>query len=252
MDTKIKSEIRESFSSPVDIIIPFHNECASVTKLLESIFRFTKGVPYRITLVDDCSASSDKGKYGDNFKDFRGIKVVKTEKHSGFGAALAAGFKATDFPYVLFMHSDCRIETATWLKELGNSLIKFKANNIPIKMVSARSDNPGDDCDVLLKGEKEDVGSDRAIEGTLPLYCALSHRELFQRIGGFIKPYPYAWYEDQELSHRMRLRGYLQGVSGKSWVKHIGGLTINKLWKKKTIREQMEKNRERCIADMKG
>jgi GT2 family glycosyltransferase len=248
MDAKIKSEIKEGFISPVDIIIPFHNECASVTSLLEGIMRFTKGIPYRITLVDDCSSN---GKYGDNFKEYKGIQVVKTQTHSGFGAALEVGFNATHFPYVLFMHSDCRVETATWLKELGNSLMKFKINNLPIKMVSARSDNPGDECDEKLKGAKEEAGSDAAISGTLPLYCALFHRELFQHIS-FIKPYPYAWYEDQELSHRMKKRGFLQGVSGKSWVKHIGGLTINKLWKKKPIREQMEKNRDRCIADMKG
>ena len=77
-------------------------------------------------------------------------------------------------------------------------------------------------------------------------------RELFDHIGGFIKEYPLAWYEDEELAFRMKHFGYKQGICGRSWVQHDGGATINALWKEDpSTKEIMEKNRSRCLEDMK-
>ena len=87
---------------------------------------------------------------------------------------------------------------------------------------------------------------------TLPLFCAMCHRDLFSNIGGFIKPYPFAWYEEDELAFRMRKCGYKQGISTKSWIRHEGGSTIKYLWNKnKDAKEIMEKNHSICVSDIK-
>ena len=80
----------------------------------------------------------------------------------------------------------------------------------------------------------------------------MCHRDLFKHIGGFIKSYPYAWYEDEELSHRMRKFGFKQGISTKAWIRHEGGSTIKYIWNKiKESKEIMENNRELCLSDIK-
>jgi GT2 family glycosyltransferase len=80
----------------------------------------------------------------------------------------------------------------------------------------------------------------------------LAPREVFQYIKGFVKPYPFGWYEDEELSHRMRAYGFKLGVSGRSWIHHEGGATVKTIvGEDPKVREIMESNRERCIADMK-
>ena len=90
------------------------------------------------------------------------------------------------------------------------------------------------------------------LQGTLPLFCAMCHRDLFRYIGGFIKPYPYAWYEDEELAFRMKKKGLLQGISVKSWIKHHGGSTIKYVWENdKEAKKIMDSNYNLCLSDMK-
>ena len=175
----------------------------------------------------------------------------RTPEHLGFGGALAYGFEKCDEPWVVFMHSDCVVEDHNWLIEMGQSLLRLKKENV--RMVSAKTNNPGDGVYPGLKASRGEYGKDIVLEeGALPLYCSMCHRDLFNHIGGFIKPYPFGWYEDEELAYRMRKYGFKQAVCGRSWVRHEGAATIGQLWKDQpeTQKIMAEENRERCIADM--
>jgi GT2 family glycosyltransferase len=245
--------------SKVDIIIPFHAQYKKVTTLIESIMLAIKSNPYHITLVDDASDNSNfSTEINEQFKKKtpEGIKpqvtCIRNNEQIGFGASLKVGFDSTELPWVLFMHSDCLVEDPNFIIEMGQSLIDWKENKIPVKMVSARSNNPGDCLKAKADiGEKDNKNIILEKE-TLPLFCFMCHRELFDHIGGFIKPYPYAWYEDEELAHRIRKFGYRQGISTRAWIKHEGGSTIKYVWNKiKKSKEIMESNRDLCLADIK-
>lgn len=245
--------------SRVDIIVPFHAQYERVSELLRSIVVSVKSNPYQITLVDDCSENKNFGE--EIRKEFaKGtpegylpqVQYIRNEEQLGFGGSLRVGFEATEQPWVLFMHSDCVVEDPNFMIDMGQSLMRWRDGGVPVKMVSARSNNPGDceaaKADRLDKGDKDIVLKDE----TLPLFCAMCNRELFRHIGGFIREYPYAWYEDEELAHRMRSKGLLQGVSTKAWVRHHGGATIDYLWSTRPeTREAMEGNRRRCIEDIR-
>jgi len=245
--------------SPVDIIVPFHAQYERVSELIRSIILSVKSNPYQITLVDDCSENTNFGEEvkreflkgtPEGFKPQ--LQYIRNEKQLGFGGSLRVGFEATEQPWVLFMHSDCVVEDPNFMINMGHSLLRWKSEGKPVKMVSARSDNPGE-CEALKAGRLDKGDEDIILENeTLPLFCAMCNRELFRHIGGFIKEYPYAWYEDEELAHRMRARGLLQGVSTKAWVRHRGGLTVNYLWElRPETRAVMEGNRQRCIEDIR-
>jgi GT2 family glycosyltransferase len=245
--------------SKVDIIIPFHAQYERVSALVRSILVSVKSNPYQITLVDDCS---DNESFGEEIeKEFSKntpqgykpqLRYIRNEKQVGFGGALRAGFEATEHPWVLFMHSDCVVEDPNFMIDLGNSLLSWKNQGVPVKMVSARSNNPGD-CDEARAGRLDKGDKDIVLDGvTMPLFCAMCNRDLFRHIGGFIKEYPFAWYEDEELAHRMRSRGFLQGVSSKAWIYHHGASTVRYMWENRPeSREVMESNRERCIEDIR-
>ena len=230
---------------PVDIIVPFHGHIDRVARLLSAILLVTRSNPYQICLVDDASPNKD---FIVQAKKIPQVLPIRLNEQVGFGGALEAGFRATQQPWVLFVHSDVVPEDGGWMVRLGESLLAMREKNV--RLMSARSDNPGDERLVGRKGEQvEDV---KLTDGAIPLYCAMCHRELFSRIGGFIKNYPYAMYEDQELAHRMRHYKFHQGVCGKSWVRHEGGVTIKALLQKKPhLQVVMEANREKCIADIK-
>lgn len=245
--------------SKVDIIIPFHAQYERVSTLVKSILMSVKSNPYQITLVDDCSENQSFGEEIQNEfskntpQGYRPqLQYIRNDQQIGFGGSLKVGFKSTEQPWVLFMHSDCVVEDPNFMIDLGNSLIAWKQSGVPVKIVSARSDNPGDcgraKAGRLDKGDKDIVLEDE----TMPLFCAMCNRDLFHHIGGFIKEYPFAWYEDEELAHRMRVRGLLQGISTKSWIHHQGGSTVKYLWESRPeCRATMEKNRERCIEDIR-
>jgi GT2 family glycosyltransferase len=252
-------ELKPFSRSAVDILIPFHSQYERVSELIRSILMSVKSNPYQITLIDDRSENKN---FGEEIKnqflkntppEFKPqVQYIRSEKRIGFGGALKLGFDSTNLPWVLFMHSDCLVEDPNFMISMGQSLLRWKREGVPVKMVSARSNNPGD-CDLAKAEILEKSEKDIVLGGeTLPLFCAMCNRDLFQYIGGFIKPYPYAWYEDEELAHRMRKKGLLQGICTKAWVRHHGGSTIKYVWENDPdSNKTMESNRSLCLADIK-
>lgn len=252
--------VPSDFMATVDIIIPFRGQYEKVTKLIESIYRLTRTNYFTICLVDDGSPNQDYiGTVARNVERSaarrrvrNNLKVIRCEEPKGFGGALRTGYDNTDNPYVCFMNSDCLVEDANWLRAMGESLLKLKADNV--RMISAMTDNivGGDPAQA---GERTTRSPDDVILGDdshLSLYCVLAHRELFPRCKGFIKEYPYGYFEDEEWAARMRHYGYKQAVCRKSWVAHEGMSTITPLWRAdpsiQTIMQ--DENRKRCISDL--
>lgn len=232
----------------VDIIIPFHGRYELVSRCLGSIFSCTPNQEYNIYLVDDCSPNKE---YLSRLSSINHrIKPIRLDKHSGFGTALAKGFVAGKGENVIFMHSDVYVDNINWLANMQRAYGKLKSERV--KLVCARTNSVGTSNSVNEKmiGSPTDETGDVISESPLPLQCALCHRELFYRIGGFIKSYPYAWYEDEELFYRMRYYGFKQAIVGNSFVWHDGGATINDLYIG-DIKETMDNNRNLCLGDIR-
>jgi len=237
----------------VDILVPFFGCYQRLYDLCKSVWYHTKSNRYHLYLIDDCSPNKT---YIPAYKNAPHTVIVQNEQQLGFGAALKRGFDAGKSEWVVFMHSDCKIETPHWLSELLT--IFFKIPNVA--MVSPLTDNPGVDNPHLI-GKKQEIRGNYILEkGYLPLYCGLSRRDIYEQIGGFIKPYPFRYYEDEELAYRMRAYGIKQVVSGTSWIHHVGAGTTgpllraqeNRLYDGPDYRKIIESNREKCIADLRA
>jgi GT2 family glycosyltransferase len=233
--------------SSTDIIIPFHGQYELVTQCVGAISSCTPNQDYTVYLVDDGSPNK-------NFLELissvnKKIKPIQLDKQQGFGAALEAGFKEGNGQTVVFMHSDVRVDNIYWLSELQKTYINLRKNGV--KLVSSRSNSAGSSANghPLLNGSLEE-SSDVISDSALPLFCTFCHRELFKRIGGFVKNYPFAWFEDEELFWRMKYFGYKQAISGTSYVTHKGSATINELCRSEKIKKIMEGNRELCLKDV--
>lgn len=251
------------FIHSVDIIVPFHGQYEKVTRLVESIYRCTRSNYFTLTLVDDFSPNetflgnmhanakktAEKRRIANNFRAIRGTH------HRGFGGAAKVAFERTDNPYVCFLNSDCVIEDTNWLRALGETLLSLK--NEGVRMVAPMTNNAVGGHE-SQQGEKTEMSQDYVLlegeEEYLTMYCFLCHRELFARCGGFLKEYPYGYYEDVEFARRMRKHSFKQAVCRNSWVRHDGQCTISTLWKRdpkiRTVME--EENHQRCIADIKS
>jgi len=250
------------FNSPVDIICPFHGQYEKLTVLLDSIFRLTRSNYYKICIVDDASPNSQFietiGKASKKNSERRNsdnvVQTIRLNEQRGFAGALKAGFEATENPYVCFMNSDCKIEDVNWLRAMGECLLSMKPQNV--RMVAPVTNNAVGGHP-LQTGEKFIRSKEHVIlekEEFLSMYCFLCHRELFNRCGGFLKEYPFGFYEDVEFAARMQKHGFKQAVCRDSWIHHEGQLTVRSVWRSNPdIQNIMEnENREKCIADIKG
>jgi GT2 family glycosyltransferase len=173
--------------------------------------------------------------------------MIRNNKRLGFGASLYEGFKEGKNPWVIFLHSDCKIDRPSWIIDLFESYHNLIGKNVA--MVAPRTNNSGI-SDPLLESNGTDATEDTVMkQGFLSLYCTLCRRDLFKHIGGFIKPYPYRGYEDEELAIRMRRYGLFQGISGRSWIYHEGSATTKKI---RNYAEILEGNRNLCLQDLNG
>ena len=238
----------------VDIIIPFHGQADKMIRAVQSIYKQTRMPGYQICLVDDCSPNEQ---ISQSFAKAPRIKYVRTPKQVGFGGAVDMGIKSTNSSWICVMHSDSMVVHPRWLEELLRTMGRLRDQRV--MMVSARSNNPGEGVPTKLKAKQRDMEEDEVLtDGFLPMYCALMHRQMFRLLGGYVKAYPYAMYEDVELAARMQSKGLRQAVCGRSWVDHLGGATINELCKKQTVpgfqgpdyQAIMEGNYERCCKDI--
>lgn len=245
------------FNVQVDLVIPFHGQYARVTELLESLFRLTRSNYYTVCLVDDCSPNAQyvetvKRNVAKTSQRKDIFQSIRSDKQRGFAASCQIGYEATNSPYVCFINSDCRIEDSNWLRAMGESLLRLKSEGV--RMVSPTTNNPVGG-DVAQYGEKFARAEDDVIltdDSYLTLYCFLCHRDLFPKCGGFLKPYPFGGYEDQEFATRMRHYGYKQAVCRSSWIYHEGEATFKNILRNNPAKvAEVSKNRQRCITDMK-
>ncbi len=247
------AENEEKKNEGFDILIPYHGQYKMVRELIGSIVLYTRNVPYRITIIDDGSPCDA---YFATLAQLDTIDGVRSETQRGFGAAVNLGIKATSRPWIVIMNSDCIVDELGWLTDMHKSLVALMKSN-KVGVVSARSDDPPGNHPLLKcnKETRKDI-KDQVSDQPLPLFCCMMPRILFEKVGP-LKEYPYGWYEDEEFFWRMKKRGYNQGISGKAWVRHLGGgdgtgATIKELWKQNPeIKTQMENNRLQCLSDLK-
>lgn len=222
----------------------------------------TRSNYYRLILVDDCSPNSsyiaevraNAEKNAMKTRQENIVMTIRNESQRGYAGACKVGYENGESPYVCFLNSDCRIEDSRWLRNMGETLLNLKPQGV--RMVSPVMNNPVGG-DPAQKGEKsiEDRESVIVPEGSfLSLPCWMVHRELFPRVGGFLKEYAFGFYEDEEFAARLKSHGYKQAVCRNAYVYHEGESTIRNLWRARpdtrTIME--EENRNRCIEDMKS
>lgn len=237
---------RSSFANAeVDILIPFHGQYTKVRNLIESILLHTLECKYLITIIDD--GSPNKNFVNDIYKHAP-VHTIQLPEQIGFAGAVNAGIAKTTHPWITVLHSDCLVKQKNWLRHLGESILSLRDQNV--KFVHARTDNPTMDNVYLPQSILTDKYPDTVVSEPepLPMICALFHRELINRIGP-LKEYPLAGYENVEFFHRMARSKYKQAVSGRAWVSHEGGGTINQLTSKQL--RLMEQNYDKCIDDLK-
>lgn len=225
-----------------DIIIPVWNQFALTKDCIESIFKNTTNIDYRIILVDNASDDETKNYLEGLNKSWpRQISLIRNEKNLGFIKAVNQGIAASRAPYLCLLNNDTLV-TKNWLKEM----IAIAETGEDIGIVNPSSNNlgqkPAGGEPLELYAEKISKESGQFIElGAAIGFCMLIKRKVFEKIGTFDEIYGMGNFDDTDFSRRAVKAGYRCVRACGAYVYHRENTSFNKI---KTFEDDFKRNKE--------
>lgn len=207
----------------ISIIIVNYNTRDLLEKCLESVFGHTSGFSFEVILVDNASTDDSVAMVRQRFS---GVQVIPLEENIGFGNANNRGVAEASGDYLFFLNSDTMLRDnaihTLWnfMKNnpccgiAGGNLVNFEGT--PIHSYSIAFPGPFADLSRFFrKFHKVVYGKSWEYNYTgKPMSVAyvtgadlMIRRELFLEAGGF-DPDFFMYYEETELSYRIKRRGY--------------------------------------------
>jgi GT2 family glycosyltransferase len=177
--------------------------------------------PHRLLVVDNASSDGT----AELLASFPEARVLRLPRNLGFAGGVAAGLAALDTPYMALLNDDA-VPSPGWLAALLAALPGHAAVTSRMLLPSGRLNNAG----VVLRADG--YGVDRGMgEPDGPPYdqpgevfgfsggAALLSVPVLRAIGGFPAPF-FLYYEDTDVSWRLRLAGHAVGYAPGAVVRH--------------------------------
>jgi len=210
------------------IVIPSHSRADLLAVCLRSV-RLHAPPDTEIIVVDDGSVDN---RVSEVAASFEGVRVIRHAKAQGFCAAANRGIEAANGVFVELLNDDARVE-AGWAEHAIRLFAEPKIGCVaPLVLIDGdrgptRIDSAGDDYD--LGGFAKKIGHrERLSPGHLIRKevfgasgsSAFYRRDLLTILGGFPNHFG-SYFEDVDLSWRIKNKGYLTVYEPKSIVWHL-------------------------------
>jgi len=192
--------------------------------------------PRRTIVVDNASVDDSMSELAERFP---WIEVVQLDRNVGFAAAnnLAVGM-ADDCEWIALLNPDAYAEPR-WLEELlaaaRDQRFAFFGSMLVRATAPGELDGTGDVLHVSGLAWRRDHGAPVTPDSRPPeeifspcAAAALYRRAAFQAVGGFDEDF-FCFYEDTDLSFRLRLAGYRCQLVPSAVVHHVGGATTGQV-----------------------
>lgn len=186
----------------ITVIVPMYNAAHLIDRCFQPILgMLERGEIQDLLVVDDCS--TDGG--GDVLRE-RGIRVLRSPRQGGPGAARNLAVGQVDTDYVWFIDSD-----VVAADDAGRVLREVLATGRPAAVVGSYDNTPA--AENFLSQYKNLIhhyyhhrASDDA--STFWAGCGVVRRDVFVQVGGFDEErFPYPSIEDIDLGYRIREAG---------------------------------------------
>ena len=215
----------------VSIVIPVRDQPALTHACLSAIADHTPAGQYEVVVVDNASGRVTRRM----LRHVDGIRVVRKFHNAGFVDACNAGAKIATGQFVVFLNNDT-VVCQGWLDALIVALAKYPgAGAVGAKLLYPDgrlqeaggiifSDGSGWNCG---RGEDPDAPEYNYVREVdyCSGACLMVRRPLFEALGGFDRAYAPAYYEDADLSFRLREQGHSVLYQPAARVLHVEGAT---------------------------
>lgn len=210
------------------IVIPNYNGREYLEKCLASVLADRTLEGARILVIDNGSSDGS----AEAAEAIKGVEVIRMGENTGFCAAVNAGIRASDTPYVILLNNDLTIESGfvgAMEKALEEDPKAFSAG-AQMRMMKApdRMDNAGDYYCAL--GWAYDFGKGKKVAERYlkPSHvfaacggAAIYRRSILEEIGLFDERH-FAYLEDVDIGYRARIFGYHNLYEPKALAYHAG------------------------------
>ena len=239
-----KEEPQRFISEPplVSVIIVNYEGIKWLQLFMAQLIHNTSYPHFEVIVVDNASSDGSVEYLQDKFSQ---VKIIKLTENRGYAHGTNVGVKEANGEVLAFLNNDIEV-TPEWLSEAVSKLY----SQDDIGAVQCKSifhgtkdliDSVGlsiDRCNVALiigRNEKDTGQYDTLSEiGAFSGGSMLIRRKLFKQIGGFDETY-FMYFEDVDLSWRLKMSGYKIVPAPTSLVYHVGSasskiVTRDKVW----------------------
>src|SRR5713101_6776524 len=215
----------------VSIIIPVFNQFQYTHACVGSLQAAEERSTFEVIVVDDCSTDET----AELIPQMQGVVYLRNETNSGFIASCNRGAEKARGKFLLFLNNDTIVKPG-WLTALVDTFAEEpQAGIVGSKLVypDGRLQEAGGiiwrDASGWNYGKSDDPEKPEYNYLREVDYCSAAAlmipRSLFQSVGAFDREYAPAYYEDTDLSFKVRRAGYKVLYQPLSEVIHYEGAT---------------------------
>jgi len=215
----------------VSIIIPVFNQFQFTHACLASLQTTEEGSAFEVIVVDDCSTDET----AELVPRMQGVVYLRNEKNSGFIFSCNRGAETARGKYLFFLNNDTVVTPGCLTELLGTFVEDPQAGIVGSKLVYPHGhlqeaggiiwrDASGWNYGKFDDPEEPKYNYLREVD-----YCSgaalMIRKSLFQSLEGFDPRYAPAYYEDADLSFKVRKAGYKVFYQPLSEIIHYEGIT---------------------------
>ena len=227
-----KMQSLETGVSPVAIVIVSFNARKQMRECIESIRRHCGKDEYDLIVIDNASNDGVR----EYLKKQSDITLICNEKNAGFPKACNQGIAvAMEGEDIFFLNNDTRMthNALYWLRmglydseDIGGvgSVSNYAGIGQKIEMLLPEPEN------YMLYAEKINIPMENPYTDAKILcgFAMLVRRKIIDLYGGMDEAFTPGYYEDTDLSLRIRSKGYRLRICNNSFIYHAGGLSFGK------------------------